>query len=132
MMSFRLNGRTWRVQYVEPYDLRLVDRTGTLCVATTDPNVNVVYLSDELEGDFLVRVLVHEIGHCALVSFNLIDDIHRLCRPDRWMEAEEWICNFIADYGLYIFKAAYAVLGENAWIAVPYELERRAYSWRLT
>lgn len=132
MIGFRLNGRTWRVQYVEPYDLRLVDRTGTLCVATTDPKTNVVYLSDELEGDFLVRVLVHEIGHCALVSFNLMDDIHRLCRPDHWVEAEEWICNFIADYGLCIFKAAYAVLGDDAWIAVPYELERRAYSWRLT
>lgn len=132
MISFRLNGRTWRVQYVEPYDLRLVDRTGTLCVATTDPKTNVVYLSDELEGDFLVRVLVHEIGHCALVSFNLMDDIHRLCRPDLWVEAEEWICNFIADYGLCVFKAAYAVLGDDAWMAVPYELERRAYSWRLT
>lgn len=102
----------------------LVDRTGTRTVATTDPKTKCVYLSSTLQGDFLTQVLIHELGHCALVSFNLLDDIHKMVRPEYWIDAEEWVCNFIADYGLKIFSAAYSILGEDAWTYIPYELEK--------
>lgn len=39
-------------------------------------------------------------------------------------KAEEWICNFIADYGLQIFETAYSVSGDDAWTIVPQELDR--------
>ena len=41
-----------------------------------------------------------------------------------WIEAEEWVCNFIADYGRQIFQIASTVLGDEAWSFIPYELER--------
>ena len=41
-----------------------------------------------------------------------------------WFEAEEWVCNFIADYGESIFGVAYSILGEDAWALIPYELEK--------
>lgn len=59
-----------------------------------------------------------------MVSFSLLDDIHRMVKREYWIEAEEWICNFIADYGMGIFEAAYSVLGPDAWRVVPYEIER--------
>ncbi|UNI72577.1 MAG: protein of unknown function DUF3920 [Chaetfec virus UA24_144] len=119
-----MNGYSWQVRFVDQHDPMLVDRTGVLKVATTDPMTMTVYLSENLEGDFLNRVLIHELGHCALFSFDLLSDIHRFARPECWIEAEEWVCNFIADYGMIIFESARDVLGDSAWTVVPGELER--------
>ena len=123
-MHFVLNGYLWAVQYVEPLSDALVDRTGHLTVATTDPLTHTIYLSSNLEGDFLNRVLIHELGHATMISFDLARDIHRMVKKQYWVEAEEWVCNFIADYGIKIYAAAYEILGEDAWLYVPYRLEQ--------
>lgn len=117
MNTFFMNGHFWKVKFVDPYSPMLVDRTNSLTVATTDPETHCVYLSNNLYGDFLKTVLLHELGHCALFSFDLLSDIHRI-------EAEEWVCNFIADYGEKIFSLGYSILGYDAWHFVPYELDR--------
>lgn len=121
-----MNGYLWRVCFVDNDDPMLVDRTGELTVATTDPTTLRVYISNDLDGSFLTRVLIHELGHCAMFSFGLLDDIHRMVQPRYWLEAEEWICNFIADYGMKIFSTAYRVLGDQAIEIIPYEIERIA------
>lgn len=72
----------------------------------------------------LSRVLLHELAHAVMVSYGLLDDIHGLVRPEHWVEAEEWVCNFMANYATVIFNAAYEILGTDAWMAVPYELEK--------
>lgn len=119
-----MNGYSWRVCYVDADDPMLVDRTGRVTVATTDPGTLTVYILRDLDGAFLSRVLIHELGHCAMFSFGLLDDIHRMVHPRYWLEAEEWVCNFIADYGMTIFDTAYAILGDRAIAVVPYEVER--------
>lgn len=125
MDSFSMNGYLWHVKFVNPYSLKLVDRTRILRVATTDPNDLCIYLSEELKGDFLIRVFIHELGHCVMFSFNLIEELHRMVYKEYWIEAEEWVCNFIADYGMKVFKIAYSIIGNyNAWIFVPKELEK--------
>lgn len=95
-------------------------------MATTDPNTHRVYLSSSLQGPFLIKVLLHELGHCVMVSYDLLRYIHDSVYPDRWIEAEEWLCNFIADYGFRIFSAAYKVVGDDAWRFVTRELNRVA------
>ena len=124
MNQFTMNGYLWQIVFVDPYDPMLVDRTGVLTVATTDPTTLTIYISNEISGEFLTQVLIHELGHCAIFSFDLLYDIHRMVKPKYWVEAEEWVCNFIADYGAKIFSIAYSVLGDDAWIFIPYELER--------
>lgn len=124
MRYFYLNGYLWRVIFVDPLDNELIDRTGKRTVATTDPYTGSVYISNTLYGEFLVKVLLHEIGHCAMVSFQLLDDIHRMVHPVYWIEVEEWVCNFIANYGMLIFQSAYQVLGVDAIAHVPQEVER--------
>ena len=124
MTRFTMNGYLWRIVSVSSYDPILVDRTGNLTVATPDPKDLCIYISDEISGSFLLSVLVHELGHCAIYSFNLLNDIHRMVHPKYWVEAEEWVCNFIADYGLKIFKVAYKTLGDDAIDVIPYEIER--------
>lgn len=122
MTHFQMNGYLWRVMDVPERSPMLVDRTGTSRVATTDPNTRCIYLSDKLGGGFRNRVLLHELGHATMFSYGLIDQVHQFVEPEHWIEAEEWICNFIADYGLMIFSIAYRILGEEAWIYIPYEL----------
>lgn len=124
MDTFELNGIRWKIEYVSPDSLELVDRTGSLRVATTDPKTLTVYLSDNLYDGMLVKVLIHELGHCTMFSFGLLDDIHLRVRPEYWIEAEEWVCNFIADYGLMIFSIAYKMLGKDAWRSIPQEIEK--------
>lgn len=126
MNSFVLNGKYWEIVFVAPTSPLLIDRTGNRRVATTDPYTSKIYLSSALKGDFLNRVLVHELGHATMMSFDLLDDIHSVVDPEHWIEAEEWVCNFIADYGRKIFNVAYEVLGDDAWLFVPYRLNRLA------
>lgn len=125
MNSFSMNGYIWHVQFVEANSPMLVDRTGTRTVATTDVRTLTVYVVEGLTEDFLAHVLLHELGHCALFSFNLLNEIHRMVIPKYWVEAEEWICNFIADYGYHIFDSMFHIMGYDAWKCVPYELDRK-------
>lgn len=119
-----MNGDLWHVRFVEPNNTILIDRTHTLTVAVTDPATMTVYIANNLHGSFLQRVLIHELGHCALFSFGMLDDIHLMVKKRFWIEAEEWTCNFIADYGSRIFSIAYSVLGNEAIHIVPYHMER--------
>lgn len=122
--NFSLNGDSWVVRTVDPNSPMLVDRTGKITVATTDPNDHTVYLSRILQGPFLIKVLLHELGHCAMVSYGLIDYIHNAVYPEKWIEAEEWLCNFLTDYGFKIFSTAYEVVGDEAWKFVIPHLEK--------
>jgi len=83
----------------------------------------IVYLSDALDEDMKARVLIHELGHCALLSYNLLYDIHKMVRKEYWLEAEEWLCNYLTDYGIYIFEALFEVLGPRALNAIPKQFD---------
>lgn len=119
-----MNNRFWRIKYVDPLDPILIDRTNNLTVAVTDSYDNCIYISNNLYGDFLLKVLIHELGHCALVSYGLIDRIHSMVYPKYWIEAEEFVCNFIADYGFRIFSIAYKTLGYSALELIPKEFDK--------
>lgn len=124
MDSFSMNGYDWQIKFVDPDSEVLVDRSDTLRVATTDIGTQTVYLSNNLDGRFLMHVFIHELGHCALFSFHLLDRIHSMVYPEYWIAMEEWVCNFIADYGELIFSIAYQTFGYAAWRCVPDVLER--------
>lgn len=120
---FSMNGHVWRVRHVDSRSPRLVDRTGMSCLATTDPATSTVYLDSSLAGPMLDRVLIHELGHCAMVSYGLTDELRRMVRPEHIVDAEEWVCNFLADYGTVVFEAARSVLGRRAIAYVPIAIE---------
>lgn len=124
MKNFIMNGYFWRVLRVPPDSPMLVDRTGLARVATTDPQTQCVYISDQIEGDFLHRVLLHELGHVVMLSYGLILTLRSRLPEYLWIDAEEWCCNLIADYGAEIFSKAYQVLGEHAWSFMPQEMAK--------
>ena len=45
-----MNGYLWHIAFVNPGSAKLVDRTGVSTLATTDPTVMRIYISDVLSG----------------------------------------------------------------------------------
>lgn len=121
---FYMNGIRWRIRTVRPESELLIDRTGRRTVATTDPVTRRIYLSRNIRGEFKNRVLVHELGHAAMYSYGMLDFIHEMTKPEHWIDMEEYICNFIADYGWQIFCIAERYLGDEAVYIVPPMIER--------
>lgn len=124
MHSFTVNGDTWHVRMVGRRDDALIDRTGQRRLATTDPFTMTVCLSDELSGSMLSRVLIHEISHAVMWSYDLTRELHRMVRPEHWIEAEEWVCNFMADYGMMVFNRAAKAMGGAAITCIPDVMSR--------
>ena len=74
-------------------------------------------LANNLYGEKLNRVFIHELGHCALFSYNLLTQLHRMVKNQYWIEAEEWACNLLADYGGMIFRIAQDIMGNRfVWV----------------
>ena len=124
--EFYMNGLRWRVRFTYPTDPILVDRTNVLTCAVTDPQTMTIYLSNKLHGEFLTRVVLHELSHAMMYSYHYLDEIHRYCKKRYWIEMEELIANLIADRAYEIFQRAYDIVGDDAICFVPYALERSA------
>lgn len=92
-MNFEINGINWTVVYVDARNRLLTRSDGSRSVAVTDANTKCVYVSNLLYGAFLRKVLLHEVCHATMFSY----DIHI---P---IEQEEFICDFVATYGDSIF-----------------------------
>lgn len=122
--EFYMNGLRWQVRFTYPTDPVLVDRTGTLTIGVTDSATMTIYLSNKLRGEFLTRVVLHELSHAMMYSYHYLDEIHRYCKKQYWIDMEELIANLIADRAYEIFQRAYDVVGDEAIRFVPYGLER--------
>ena len=124
-MTFELNGDIWTVTRVPPDSIALIDRLGTRTVATTDPTTMCIYLSDNLRGDFKKRVIAHELGHATCFSYGLLPQIRRCCYPSKRIYMEEFICNFVAEYGEQIFALTYEIIGDLAYDIVIDSLAKK-------
>lgn len=122
--GFYMNGLRWNVQWTKSTDPILVDRTGSLTVAVTDPDTMTIYLSNQLRGNFLTTVVLHELSHAMMISYGYLEQIHRYCKKRYWVDMEELIANLIAQQAKEIFQRAYDIVGDEAIRFVPYELER--------
>ena len=122
--EFYMNGFHWNVRWANPTDPILVDRTNVLTCAVTDPDTMTIYLSNKLRGEFLTRVVLHELSHAMMYSYHYLDEIHRYCKKRYWIEMEELIANLIADRAYEIFQRAYDIVGDDAIRFVPYMLEQ--------
>ena len=124
--EFYMNGLRWRVRFTYPTDPVLVDRTGTLTIGVTDSATMTIYLSNELRGEFLTRVVLHELSHAMMISYGYLEQIHKYCKKRHWVDMEELIANLIANQAKEIFQRAYDIVGDDAIRFVPYMLEQFA------
>lgn len=105
-----INGLDWQISLVEPYSPMLKRSDGGYTVGMCDRTEQTIYVSSALQGEFLRKVLIHEVCHSAMMSYGIIMSI----------EQEELFCDLIATYGDEIFEIAdrvFAALNQNRIVA---------------
>ena len=55
---FDINSIHWVLEYVNPYNPFLIDRTGRLTLGTTDPITKRVYVSNGLKSFYATNLLI--------------------------------------------------------------------------
>ena len=70
-------------------DMMLYRTDGSLSVAACDDTTKTIYINNQLKGNFLHKVLCHEITHAAMFSYNIYLSL----------EQEELLADLIATYG---------------------------------
>lgn len=86
---FWINGQKWKIEFVESKSNCLKNSLGYYTVGVTDNNTKCVYLSNQLRGTFLRRVIAHELCHCFCFSY----DIHMS------LDEEERLADWVSLYG---------------------------------
>lgn len=111
MRPFLVNGDLWRVVRVPAGDPRLVDRTGSVRVATTDPRGRAVFLLDTLRPPLLDRVLLHEVAHAITVSWGLLPRVREGVLGRDVISVEEWAAQLVENHSMEAVAAASQALG---------------------
>lgn len=93
---FFINGVGWNIVFVNENDEVLMRSDGSFSVGVTDRTTKTIYISDRICGDFLLKVLTHELCHAYCMSFGIFMPV----------EVEEVVADFIATYGRDILKTA--------------------------
>lgn len=91
-----INGLEWQIKRVNPYNINLYRNDGTLTVGMTDKNKQIIFINNLLQGKFLRKVLIHELVHAWMFSYNYFISVKQ----------EEFICDFIATNSDDILKQA--------------------------
>lgn len=108
-MKFEMNGIDWTVYRVPSNSDMLRRSDNTVTVGMCDFPKRAIFLSDKLRGGFLRKVFIHEVCHSAVFSHGIYID----------EEQEEFLCNFVAEYGDRIFGVVDGMFGvlRKAYIA---------------
>lgn len=94
MDYFVINGIKWSIQYVSINNPKLFRSDGSRTVGMTDWNTCTVYLASNLRGQYLNRVLCHELCHCVCFSYGIRMNIQQ----------EEFLANWVSLYGREVIE----------------------------
>lgn len=111
MRPFVINSDLWRVVRVPAGDPRLIDRTGSERMATTDPRGMTIYLLDTLRPPLLDRVMLHEVAHAVTVSWGLLPRVRRNALRGDVVGVEEWAAQLVENHAMEAVQAASEALG---------------------
>lgn len=95
-----VNGEVWLVNRVLPGDPSLIDRTGTIRSATTDPVTHVINVSSDVTPPLLDKVLLHEVAHAITVSYGLLLPLRATIPDNLWVLVEEWAVELLEKYSI--------------------------------
>jgi len=111
MGTIVINGDVWRVVRVPADDPRLIDRTSTSRLATTDTSSHVICISESVVPPLLDRVLLHEVSHAITVSYGLLEPLRRSIPRQAWVPSEEWAVQLVENHSIEALRLSRRVLG---------------------
>ena len=68
---FSINGETWSVVLVMPYDVALYMPNGNYALGACNDATKTIYISNELHGEEFEMVLCHELVHAAMFAYDV-------------------------------------------------------------
>ena len=86
---YKKKKKTWYIRLVQSDSPMLMRSDGSYTVGMCDRTKQTIYISELLQGKFLLKVLIHEVCHSAMFSY----------RIDMSVEQEELFCDLVATYG---------------------------------
>ncbi len=104
---YQINNIRWYIRLVKADSSVLMRSDGNYTVGMCDRATHTVYISELLQGKFLRKVLIHEVCHSAMFSYEI----------DMSVEQEELFCDLISTYGdeiIGIVDNIFKVLSEVA------------------
>lgn len=111
MGAIVINGDVWRVVRVPADDPRLIDRTSTSRLATTDPRSRTISISESVQPPLLDKVLLHEISHAITVSYGLLELLRDAIPRQAWVPSEEWAAQLVENHAIEALRLSRSVLG---------------------
>ena len=84
-----INGEEWRVALVSPFHPALQRSDQGYSIGVCDDISKTIYINNELNHEYIEKVLCHELTHAAMFSYNI----------DLTLEQEEILADLIATYG---------------------------------
>lgn len=91
---FTINDKNWDIVCLDEHSPELQRSDGSYTLGCTDKNTNTIYIVDNIFGARLKKVLIHEVCHAFIMSYDIYIDIY----------SEEYLCDFLATYARDILK----------------------------
>ena len=111
MKPVLVNGELWNINLVPPNSPLLVDRTGTLRIATADPDTLSINISNALTPPLLDQVVLHEVAHAITVSYGLLPPLRSTIPDYLHVLVEEWAVELLEKYSIEAIMLASESLG---------------------
>jgi hypothetical protein len=86
---FNINGENWKIFLVSNNHPALLRSDGSFTIGSCDDNTKSIYILENLNDEYLKKVLCHEITHACMFSYDVILTI----------EQEEMLADLLATYG---------------------------------
>lgn len=93
---FKINNIIWDLEFVDPNDKKLMRSDGTYSVGCTDANDYTIYISNNVSGKFLQKIITHELCHAYMISYDVYMPIY----------VEEQLCSIMTTYGKQIVNSS--------------------------
>lgn len=111
MRPLVIGNRVWRVARVAPGDPLLIDQTGTMRVATTDPVTRTIRISMDVMPPLFDQVFLHEAAHAIMEDAGVNDLLRQLPDDRQTVLAEETLAWFLETHAIEAIDAVSRSLG---------------------
>lgn len=101
---FNINGVDWGIKLVSPNHPKIRRNNGSVALGSCDNVTKIIYISEAVPKEKLLKVLCHEITHAPMFSYHVEMNI----------DQEELVADLIATYGAEIIEVTNCIFSRIA------------------